>query len=360
MLKLFLADIKMMLRNRQAFFWMLMFPLMFTFIFGFFFGKSTTVGTIAVINQSQTELSQKVEQSIKDSGLFTISNEKDTETAKSQIKKNKLSNVVVIPESFGTPAPDSAKKIVVYFDPGNNQVNTTLTGFLDQVLTGVNYSVQNAKPIYTVDQENVGSNNTLSYFDFVLAGILGLALMNSSIMGISISMTKYRQDQILKRITTTPVKTWWFIFGEVASRLMLNVLQISIILLVGKYIFDAHIYGNIFIIYCVAILGALLFQLVGFSIASFAKTTEAAEGMATAITIPMMFLGGVFFPIDSLPKWLYSAVQFMPLAPLLRIMRGVILEGNSPFVNPINITLLLSWILVCALIAIFRFRLTEE
>jgi len=360
MLKLLFADIKMMLRNRQALFWMLMFPLMFTFIFGFFFGKNTTAGTIAVINQSQTELAQKVETSIKDSGLFVISDEKNVETAKSLIKKNKLSNVVVIPESFGIFAPDSAKKIVVYFDPGNSQANATLTGFIDQILTGINFSVQKATPIYTVSQENVGSSNALSYFDFVLAGILGLALMNSSIMGIAIGMTKYRQDQILKRITTTPVKTWWFIFGEVASRLMLNIVQISIILIIGKYVFDAHIYGNLFIIYIMAMLGAILFQLIGFSIASFAKTTEAAEGMATAITIPMMFLGGVFFPIDSLPKWLYSAVQFLPLAPLLRIMRSVILEGNSPFVNPINITLLLSWIVICALISIFRFRLTEE
>jgi ABC-2 type transport system permease protein len=82
--------------------------------------------------------------------------------------------------------------------------------------------------------------------------------------------------------------------------------------------------------------------------------------MATAITIPMMFLGGVFFPIDTLPKWLFSVVQYLPIAPLLRIIRGVVLEGNSPFFNPINIIIVLLWIIACLSIATWKFRLSEE
>ena len=95
-------------------------------------------------------------------------------------------------------------------------------------------------------------------------------------------------------------------------------------------------------------------------IASFVKTTDAAQGAATAITIPMMFLGGVFFPIDTLPKWLIAIVQYLPIAPLLRIIRGVVLEGNSPFFNPSNIIIVMIWIVACLVIASWKFRLREE
>ena len=113
-------------------------------------------------------------------------------------------------------------------------------------------------------------------------------------------------------------------------------------------------------LYLLALLGAVLFQLIGFVIASLVKTTDAAQGMATAITIPMMFLGGVFFPIDSLPRWLYAIVQYLPIAPLLRLIRGTALEGTSPLENPANLLLILAWIAAALIFSSYKFRLTEE
>ncbi len=358
MLKLFFADIKMLLRNRQALFWSFMFPLMFTFIFGFFFGKNTSVGTVAIINESNNELATGIEKALSDSGLFKVSIVTDPAQVKSDIKKTKVSAGIIIPQNFGAEG-GLDNSITIVEDEGNGQVNSALAGFLNNYLTQVNFKVLNVKPVYSITEEKINSHK-LTYFDFVLAGILGLALMNSSIIGIAVGMAKYREDQILKRITTAPIKTWWFIVAEVLSRLILNMFQIAIILAVGKFLFDAHIYGNVFVIFAMALLGGILFQLISFAIASFSKTTDAAQGMATAITIPMMFLAGVFFPIDSLPKWLFSIVQYLPLAPLLRILRGVVLEANSPFTNPINITIVLAWIAAMFLISFRKFKLAEE
>ena len=173
-------------------------------------------------------------------------------------------------------------------------------------------------------------------------------------------MSKYREDKILKRITTTPVKSWSFIVAEILSRLVVNIIQISVIITIGKFLFDAHIYGNIFVVLAVAMVAAIMFQLFGFVVAALSKTTDAAQGMATAITIPMMFLAGVFFPIDSLPKWLNSIVQYLPLAPILRIIRGVVLEANSPFYDIKNVLIVLSWIALTLAISVWKFRLSDE
>ncbi|MEK7062006.1 MAG: ABC transporter permease, partial [Patescibacteria group bacterium] len=96
-----------------------------------------------------------------------------------------------------------------------------------------------------------------------------------------------------------------------------------------------------------------------FAIASLSATTSAAEGMATAITIPMMFLGGVFFPIDQLPAWLYSIVKFLPLSPLLKILRQVGLENTSLFTDPVNIIVILAWVCVMLVLSLWRFRLSD-
>lgn len=359
--KLFLTNLKMLFRNRQALFWSIMFPLMFTVIFGLFFGKeSNLAGTVALVDKSDTELANNMVNSFKDAGIFNVKDETDIESVKKEVDQSKISAVIIVPENFGSLAPEAPKNIQIYYDAGSSQSITILSNFFNQYLIQSSFAIQNSKPLFTVDQEGTGSDKKQTYFDFFLAGVLGLALMNGSIIGIAISISKYRQDKILKRITTTPLPTWKFVISEVTSRLVLNVIQISAILLVGLKLFHGHFYGNLLIIYILALFGGLLFQSIGFVIASFSKTEDAAQGMAQAITIPMMFLGGVFFPIDALPKWLGSAVQFLPLAPLLRMLRGVALDGASPFANPVNAGIVAGWIILALIVAIWKFRLTEE
>jgi len=359
MWKLFWADLKMLFRNHQSLRWALMFPLLFTFIFGFFFGKNTNIGTIAVINDSNTEISAGLVKTLESTNVFKVQEENNLDNAKDEIKRSKISAVVYIPRNFGSPIPDSPKQINVIYDPGSAQVSSGLSGIVDKYLTAVNYQIQQSKPIYGLQLEPV-NDRQLNYFNFVLAGILGLALMNSSVIGVGVSMARYREDQILKRITTTPVKSIWFIVAEILSRLVINLIQIGLILSIGVFFFGAHIYGNIFIVLMVAMIGAVMFQLFGFVVASFSKTTDTAQGMATAITIPMMFLAGVFFPIDSLPKWLYYIVQYLPLAPILRILRSVALEGASPFFEPRNAIIIVAWLIITLTISSWKFRLADE
>lgn len=358
MWKLFTSDLKMLARNRQSLFWVLFFPLMFTFIFGLFFGKNTSLGSIAVVNKSNTQISTGLVETLEKTELFKIQKEDNLDVAKDEIKRSKISAVVFIPENFGDLVVESSKQVEIVYDPGS-QIYSSLSGVIGQYLTTVNYQIQNSKPIFSSSLVPV-TDRKLTYFDFVLAGVLGLALMNSSIIGIGVNLAKYREDKILKRITTTPVKSWKFILAEVLSRIVINFIQISIILLVGKFLFDAHIYGSMFVIIPVALVGAFLFQSIGFVVAALSKTADAAQGMAQAISIPMMFLAGVFFPIDSLPKWLYTFVQYLPLAPLLRILRGVMLEGNSPFFEPKNAIIIFSWIVVALLVSIYKFKLSDE
>lgn len=361
MLKLLIADIKMIFRNRQSTMWALAFPLVFTCIFGFFFGENSSNGNLIIINNSNSEIAKNLDQAVTDSKLFTIKTDvTSVDEARDLVKNGKVAAVLVIPENFGALDQTDPKSLTVIEDPANSTTNTILLGLLRNFSTEVTYQINRINGSIFSIQEEKTNDRVLTYFDFVLSGVLGLALMNSSVIFIAVSMAKYREDKILKRLTTTPMRSWWFVVSEVISRLLLNFLQITVILLVGKYGFHAHIYGNIFSIYFIALLGGILFQLLGFVVASFTKTTDAAEGAATAITIPMMFLGGVFFPIDGLPHWLFSIVQYLPIAPLLRLMRSVVLDGASVFSHPLYFELILAWIVVLLLVSTWKFRLSEE
>jgi ABC-2 type transport system permease protein len=352
----------MLVRNKQALFWSLAFPLMFTVIFGFFFGEgSNATGTVALVNDSQTEIAKNIRDFLIDSEQINIKLEDDLNDARDQLKDNKVSSVIYIPDKFGqmgTNGVTGQKKIQVFTSPANAQANGIIIGTIEGYLTELNYKIQNASKVFTIDVVET-TEGDIDYFDFVVIGLIGLALMNASIQGIAISMAKYREDKILKRITTTPLKTPVFILAEVFSRLFQNVLQVILILSISIYIFDAHI-ENIAQVFALALLGAILFQSIGFAIASFSKTTNAAQGASRAITIPMMFLAGVFFPIDQLPGWLSPIVELLPLAPLLEMIRQIGLDNINPFDDPTNVSIVVSWIIVMLVVSSYKFRLSEE
>jgi len=360
MLNLFFANLKLLARDRQLLLWNLVFPVACTIIFGFFFGKnSTSAGTVALINKSNSELATTVEEAMNSSGLFTVRKETDLNTSKTLMRKGRVNAIVFIPETFGQTGEGTEKEIRLVYDPADPQASSVVNGFLSQLLTTANYKIQGAHPIFSVKEE-LAVNSSFNYFGFVLIGLLGISVMSSAIQGIAVSMSQYREAKILKRITTTPLASWRFIGAEVLARLVLSTVQIGLIQAVGVYAFKASMPGNVPLLLILALIGAILFQLIGFIVAAFSKTTNAAENMAITITVPMMFLAGVFFPIDQLPKWLYSIVQYLPLAPLLKMMREVAFDNTGIFGDPQNLAILLAWIIAALIIAGYRFRLADE
>lgn len=360
MLKLISASFKLLIRNRMAFFWGLMFPMIFTLTFGFFFGNErVNVGTVNLINSSETEISNSLDTALTDSELFTLEKITDEAVAREKLKRGDIVALIIIPERFGELAPEAPKFVNVVYDPANAQANTAVLQLLRGYFTQLEFTANHLQPTFGITEEKTTANE-LNYFDFVWIGLIGMALMNSSIQGVAIAMANYREEQILKRLTTTPLRPWKFIFSESLARLFMNAVQIALILAVGYWGFHGHLYGNLAIIYLVGLLGALLFQSIGFAVASISKTTQSAQQLSIITTIPMMFLAGVFFPIDQLPSWLQMIVQYLPLAPLLRILRGVSLENASIIANPTNLIIVAVWIIAMLVIAANKFRLTDE
>ncbi|MBU6389150.1 ABC transporter permease [Patescibacteria group bacterium] len=361
MLKLFIADLKLQFRNRQSLFWSIAFPLIFTVIFGFFFGSgSMGTGTVAVVNDSTSKMATSMVDAFDKQDAFKVQTATSVDAARDSMKKGKAAGALIIPAHFGDTTPGAPTNVTILYDPGSIQLRAGLDGFVNAYLTEANYRVLKVSPVFGYTDERANASASFTYFDYVLIGLIGMALMNAAIQGVAISMSKYRDDKILKRITTTPLPGWKFLTAEVVSRLIVNLVQITLILWVGIGGFHASIGGNLWALYGLSLVGAILFQLIGFSVAAVAKNTDAAEGMSQAIAIPMMFLAGVFFPIDQLPKWLYSIVQYLPLAPLLRAMRSLALESGAISDNISSLMLVGVWIVVLLLFAIYRFRLTDE
>ena len=113
-------------------------------------------------------------------------------------------------------------------------------------------------------------------------------------------------------------------------RVLIALTQAVIIVAVGSLLFGVEIIGSL-----IArgrrssILGAMAFLALGYVIASFAKTEDAANGMTSMIQFPMMFLSGAFFPIDQMPQFLQVVARLIPLTYLADALRQVMVGGAA-------------------------------
>jgi ABC-2 type transport system permease protein len=106
----------------------------------------------------------------------------------------------------------------------------------------------------------------------------------------------------------------------------------------------------------IVFLGAVTFVSIGYVIASFARTEEAANGMTSIVQFPLMFLSGIFFPLEILPSWLRSVATVMPLTYLGDALRQVMV-GGTPFVPlGVDVAVLAGWLVVCLGISARFFR----
>jgi ABC-2 type transport system permease protein len=95
---------------------------------------------------------------------------------------------------------------------------------------------------------------------------------------------------------------------------------------------------------------------IGFIIAALAKTPESAGPIAGFISFPLLFLGGVFFPIKNMPDWLQPAVNTLPIAHLSTALRQVMNVGASLTDLWQEAALLGGWMVVAFVIASLSFK----
>ncbi len=210
-----------------------------------------------------------------------------------------------------------------------------------------------------VSFENYTPAPGITFFEFVAPGIIGMGLMSFNVIGLAGSLSRYREEGVLRRIRATPLKPWKFSISVICAHLLIAFIQIFVLLGI-TYIFGVDLvsYGVVrFIV--VSMLGTFVFLNLGAIVAQYVSGRGAVESAANAITLPMMFLGGSFFPTSQLPGLVQWVVEILPLTHMLRALRSIALY-QEPIDQQISaIIILLIWGVLSFLIARSIYRLQD-
>lgn len=186
----------------------------------------------------------------------------------------------------------------------------------------------------------------LSYLVFLLPGMIGFSVMQMCVFSVAQGQLYARQSGMLKGLLLTRMTGLEFVFGTAVSRMLIALVQTTALILAALLVFKVHPVGNPFAILAILLLGGMVFVGLGFLISNTTSLQEAVNPTANAIMLPMFLLGGVFFPISSLPSWLQGVAHILPLTGFVSGLRQVITTGKLDATLFGNVALLAVWAVI--------------
>lgn len=317
--------LKSTLRNRSSLIFSLIFPLVFVAIFGSIGngGQSVSLGVAQNLNKT-TPIYQAIATIAAEKGSAVKLVEDNNDNLTHQLKQSTLGAILEPGTTF-----NSITLVTSTANPqGGSAAETIMNGILSQLnlrAAGV------TKPAFSFTTKDV-AGKSIRYIDFALPGQIGFSLISIATFGIAFPLITLRKTLVLKRIFATAVRPITFVISQCLARSFQAMIQAAVILLVGIYGFHftlAHGWVTAAEMLILSFLAVLAFLGFGILIGNIARDEQSLPIAINLFNLPQILLAGVFFPIDSLPKWVQFIGNNLPLAYFTTALRKIANDGAS-------------------------------
>lgn len=192
--------------------------------------------------------------------------------------------------------------------------------------------------------------------DYILPGIIVMALMTIGIMATAAGFIEEREKGIYRRLSLTPLRRHYIIGGQILSRYLVILVQALLLISIGILIFKISIIGNYLQFWSVLTLGGLCFLAVGFALTCAIKSAKSANLICMSVFFVMMFLGGLFFPTNIMPESLQHFSNVLPSTHLNNALRMIAVEGVGISQVWRELPVVVGWLVGCLGLSIRFFK----
>jgi ABC-2 type transport system permease protein len=377
-------DLLELFRNKLGVFMLVLMPMFMMVMVGFIFPSNTSIShvSIALVNEDEgyssyprasETLIGTLEWMNNNTGMMTIINASGLDEVREMIQQGEVEGGILIPGNF-TSSVLTGKQgtVIILTDQSNPQMSLLLQTALQEVFNqlgtwAAQQNVQNLSPLinednslaivkpYNVQAEGAISGQ-LSYFDFIAPGLMAMTVMMSVMTGLPAAISHEKEVGTLDGMMVAPINRLVIILGKTFAQTIRGLLQGTLILVLAVALFGVIIQGSIVLIFALLVLGVFSFVGLGVVITSFAKDQETAGMVMMALMFPMMFLSGVFFPIQQMPSFMQSISKVLPLTYAATALRKVMVLGVGISMITTEIAVLIGFGAVMTMIAVPIFK----
>ncbi|TFH31692.1 MAG: ABC transporter permease [Myxococcales bacterium] len=164
---------------------------------------------------------------------------------------------------------------------------------------------------------------------FIVPGLVGVILTMTLVMFTAMAIARERERGTLEQLIVSPIRSGELTIGKILPYIGVGYLQMTLILLLGSWVFDVPFAGSVGLLYALSVFFIAASLAVGLLFSTLAKTQQQAMQMSFFFLLPNILLSGFMFPWEAMPapaRWLST---LLPLTHYLRVVRGIVLKGAS-------------------------------
>jgi ABC-2 type transport system permease protein len=161
----------------------------------------------------------------------------------------------------------------------------------------------------------------------IVPGLLGVILTMTMVLMTGLAMTRERERGTFEQLLATPATPIEVMTGKIMPYIGIGLLQVTLILLAGRFVFDVPIVGSLALLYAVVLLFIAATLTLGMTLSSLARNQLQAMQMTFFYFLPSILLSGFMFPFRGMPEWAQWVGSVLPLTHFLILVRGILLKG---------------------------------
>ena len=315
-------------RDRFTLAMMLGIPAIQLALFGYAIQTEVRHLPTVVLDESRTPESRRLIEVLRNTGNFDIVEQVRSRTELAdRIEAGRASAGLVIPPTFMRDIERGTGQAQVIVDAADPLASSAALSGAMLAASARAAELGGARPPRLEVRVRPWYNPGLRSAVYIVPGIIGVLLSLTLVLITSMSVVRERERGTLEQLIVTPIDKTSLILGKILPFLLIGYVQISVILVLGRLLFQVPMLGSLPLLYLLSFAFIIASLALGLLMSTLVRSQVQAMQLSFLFLLPNILLSGFMFPREAMPapaQWIGAA---LPLTYFLTILRGVLLKN---------------------------------
>jgi ABC-2 type transport system permease protein len=349
-------EFRQLRRDRLTFGMIVGIPLLELVLFGYAINTDVRNLQAAYADQANTHLSRELVADLRSTQVldfqFRVHGANELEEL---LREGVISVGVLIPADFDRRIVDGTRSAVQLLVDGSDPTILGVARQLTQMPVGFDLQAPPARPTPVFEVRNFYNPERRSAVNIV-PGLIGVILTMTLTLFTAVAIARERERGNIEFLINTPVSTTELMVGKVIPYIAIGLIQVSLILGLGKLIFTVPVRGPLLDLYLASLTFIVANLSLGLFISTMVKTQFQAMQLSIFVMLPSILLSGFMFPFDGMPQLAQYIGEALPITHFIRLVRGIMLREAGIQDLLFEVYALVGFTVLMMAAAILRFR----
>jgi len=334
-------------------------PVIQLLVFGYAINMTLRGLPAAIADEARSSASRAVVMDMLATGVIEPVADADTPAELMDLmRRGEISVGVVVPPDFERRVAEGREAVQVLVDGSDTAVQSAAVQLAELPIADtygrarVEPGRGATAPIRVVSFYNPERRSEIN----IVPGLIGVILTMTMVLFTAVAVVRERERGNMELLIATPLSRAELMFGKVLPYVGIGLVQTTLVLALGIWLFDVPVRGSLIDAYLAASLLIVANLSLGLLISTRAQSQFQAMQMTFFVFLPSILLSGFMFPFDGLPEVVQWLAELIPMTHFLRLIRGVMLRGASLWELWPDVVALVAFIGAMMTLAILRFR----